>query len=134
MTDEEAFVLAINGDPRDTTARLVYADWLDDQDLDGSGWRAVAAYRPYLGYKLAGDKWGLPGYHCGALFSLADLPAVGALPEDWFVLIPKADKPPDITGRWWRCAPTIYPVEAAAAEAFLKLAPVRRVALLETFT
>lgn len=32
MTDDDAFIRAILSDPEDTTTRLVYADWLDDQD------------------------------------------------------------------------------------------------------
>ena len=32
MTEDEAFIRAIVQSPGDETARLVYADWLDDRD------------------------------------------------------------------------------------------------------
>jgi uncharacterized protein (TIGR02996 family) len=31
MTDEDAFIRAIQADPDDTTTRLVYADWLEER-------------------------------------------------------------------------------------------------------
>lgn len=44
MTDEAAFLDAIEAQPQDLTARLVYADWLDEHDrpLDGALERVLA--------------------------------------------------------------------------------------------
>ena len=41
MTEEAAFLQSILADCRDTTARLVFADWLDEHDRDGSVMRGI---------------------------------------------------------------------------------------------
>lgn len=47
MKEEEAFIAALRENPLDDTSRLVFADWLDDQELSGGEYlRAeVALYR-----------------------------------------------------------------------------------------
>jgi uncharacterized protein (TIGR02996 family) len=43
MNDEEAFQAALDADPNDRTARLVFADWLEERgDPRADGYRAIA--------------------------------------------------------------------------------------------
>jgi uncharacterized protein (TIGR02996 family) len=45
MTEDESFIRAIVDTPGDDTARLVYADWLDDRDdFIGTGEVTLTTY------------------------------------------------------------------------------------------
>ncbi|MBA4062226.1 MAG: hypothetical protein C0501_00705 [Isosphaera sp.] len=54
MTDEEALVAAIEADPADDTARLVYADWLDEHDRPAGAYLRTELELARLGPGAAG--------------------------------------------------------------------------------
>jgi uncharacterized protein (TIGR02996 family) len=134
-SEEQAFRAALDATPEDETARLVFADWLQEQgrDEDAASQRAMApGYRVLLACKAMpqqadvnpGDWWwnrALDGYSLGKSY----------LPSDWFNIL-AGDKAGD--GMF---PPYKYPPETtceelmdAAAIAFSKLPAERQAELL----
>lgn len=63
MNQQQAFIDHLNKQPDDTTARLVYADWLDEHDMPEEAWRmrqwpgAVADMMQLADQFVAEENW-----------------------------------------------------------------------------
>ena len=130
MTTEDAFQALLDAEPDNHTARLIFADWLDEQgDPRGPGYRALGANRRY-----ACDEEFIP---CPYMSNRGKW--CWSLPTDWFDLVELAGK-----GNWFgdekgsqfapcwelRIDATRREVEDAAALAFAKLPEARQAELL----
>lgn len=142
MTEEAALLAAVATSPGDETARLVYADWLQEQGRDADaarqrlmapGYRALAA----LGVTAhcagpTGDEprvWVLgsldnPGARNGAW---REPNARALLPHDWFELVLRVH---EFDSEWWVYRATRRALMDAAALAFVHLPPERQTELL----
>lgn len=117
MDTESAFLAALDAAPNDFTARLVYADWLDEQnDPRAEGYRALAAARLSLRLSLR---------YSGAYLHWMRGPAdpwyytYCSLPPDWYDLV-------DDCNRYYGAGIGLD----AAARAFARLPADRRAELL----
>jgi uncharacterized protein (TIGR02996 family) len=94
MTDERAFLISLRANPADDTARLVYADWLDDQ-ADGESTTRAAYLR--LEFRLARLAEADPARE-GLIRQLRALAA--QLPMQWKTLVAKV--PLENCGIGWK--------------------------------
>lgn len=131
MTTEDAFQVWLNKHPDDHGARLVFADWLQDNDDErAEGYRALGAWRVrptayfrgnYTTDYTKASSWSLWSDENAQWPSCAD-----SIPWDWFSLIPR---PPS-----WKLHHTDDETrgasEDAAARAFARLPEARRAELL----
>jgi uncharacterized protein (TIGR02996 family) len=128
VTTEEDFQRALDANPEDWQARLVFADWLDERgDLRAEGYRALGRLR-LRPYPMDNSRhwWTAEG---------DGPPTFNHLPPDWFEKVAGYQYR---TGRWrW---PERWDhrhnnrgdIEDAAALAFFELPAERRAALLAT--
>jgi uncharacterized protein (TIGR02996 family) len=83
---EAGFRAAVEADPGDFTARLVYADWLDERDrgMEAAGWRATAACGLVPWYFTGPKCWGWANAAVGGMFHVNESRLV---PEDWIARV-----------------------------------------------
>lgn len=139
MSEEDAFRAALAERPDDETARLVYADWLDERDRHEEAARHRGGYRALV--KLRRQPRDIDYYRDGGSHTMhcfSNKSSVGmqhpndlcGLPSDWFSRMkPPADlhqNAPDC----WRDYRTAEEAWEAAAMAFAELPPERRAELL----
>lgn len=117
MTTEDDFQRALDANPKDWQARLVFADWLQERgDVRAEGMRALGELRlhPLIGKR---------GNRCGqAVYLLMGLSTDREgvyLPDDWHYL-----------GGGWHWYPARREAEDAAALGFSQLPAKRRAELL----
>jgi uncharacterized protein (TIGR02996 family) len=147
MTTEDDFQAALDANPDDWQARLVFADWLQERgDPRAEGYRALGALRrapyPERVRDPGPDRW---GYHGGAGRVLWDAargvrlpdpvpaPAWAALPAHWLKALQRLQRGrnADAGNRWWSGqALSRRAAEDAAALAFARLPAKRRAELL----
>ncbi len=127
MTDENSFQQHLDEHPDDHTARMVFADYLDEQnDPRAAGYRALG--------KLRRNTISSEDSHWFVRDGLYPTSKIG-LPDDWFSLI--SDRPvgrdgtlhPDYTSLAGRGS-TRRQEEDKAAHAFSQLPPERQAELL----
>jgi uncharacterized protein (TIGR02996 family) len=128
MTTEEDFQNHLDAHPNDHTARMVFADFLDDAgDPRAAGYRALGK----LG-RVPGTREHLPGQFLWCRFNFRTNPgwtqmSMGEhLPYDWYSHLP----PPTNQGVQITQHPSRREAEDAAAHAFSKLPPERQSELL----
>lgn len=131
MHSEDEFQAHLDDHPDDHAARMIFADWLDEQgDLRGPGYRWMGA-----NWKMAKTN------HHIWWISRESHTSDGTegeewkrLPDDWFYLIPKIDRdgtfPDQDESKFWRFARSRQRLEDAAALAFSRLPASRQAELL----
>lgn len=132
MTDEDAFHVHLDAHSDDHTARMVFADYLDEQgDPRGPGYRALGmlGVRPW-DQNLGGNYSDAPAYTSQNNRQVANgdpqyVPH--ALPEDWFKQITGMSYG---YGPAWTVHASRKDAEDTAAHAFSQLPPERQVELL----
>ncbi len=145
MSDEAALLAAIAASPGDETARLVYADWLQEQDrgteavrqrLMAPGYRVLAALGVSASPEVDPTEDGPRLWVLGTLDNSSarngpwgERHARALLPHDWFELVLRVH---EFDGNVWRYRRTRDELMDAAALAFIHLPPDRRQELLDT--
>jgi uncharacterized protein (TIGR02996 family) len=124
--EEEAFQAALDLHPDDHTARLVFADFLEERgDPRAEGYRALAIGQHRTGKTKAFPCW---WSHVNCKQAKEETGGIHAqLPHDWWAMLPLASD-----ALWWFDARNRREAEDAATKAFSKLPAARRVELLKT--
>jgi uncharacterized protein (TIGR02996 family) len=150
VTTEDDFQKALDASPNDWQARLVFADWLQEQgDPRAEGYRALGLLRrvpTWAFYQPLGrDPWylwvsesyldALIGLRGGSFKKLAKVLRLAALPADWCARIaaraPKAQREKwNTRGGWFGYGTTRREADDDAALAFARLPAARRAELL----
>lgn len=131
MTTEEDFHRHLDAHPEDHTARMVFADYLDEQgDPRGPGYRALGKLkrRAYRYGESGITAMVKPEHFVGRELNQKADPNhdFARFPEDWYTAIPNSRQ--DIN---WTQFPSRHEAENAIALGFSKLPPERQQELLQ---
>ncbi|VTS01038.1 unnamed protein product [Gemmata massiliana] len=99
MTEREAFVRKICEAPADDTARLVYADWLDEYGDEADHTRAKFIRQRYPAAVIGLSRQPKPAARPWATYARALF--AGVVPRAWATwLVPSPGSP--VWNRWWK--------------------------------